>query len=324
MRQYLDLLEDIRANGVFKGDRTGTGTTSVFGRQLRFDLQDGFPIVTTKSVHFKSVVHELLWFVSGNTNVKYLQDNGVRIWNEWADDDGKLGPVYGFQWRHWPSFQWSHEGYAGENGHDASLYVRDEVDQLQNVIERIKTNPECRRLIVSAWNPADLPEMALAPCHCFFQFNCRPMTIEERMKATAGSFSISSNSSATQEENVASAHEQLDRLGSPKYYLDCQMYQRSVDSFLGLPFNIASYSLLTHMIAQVTNTVAGEFIWTGGDTHIYSNHHEQVKTQLQRVPFNLPKLVLNPEIKNIDDFKFEDIKLEGYVCHEKIKAPIAI
>jgi thymidylate synthase len=264
MQVYLDLLRHVLTTGQRKADRTGTGTLSVFGHQMRFDLQAGFPLVTTKRVHFKSVVHELLWFIRGDTNTRYLRENGVTIWDEWADANGELGPVYGKQWRSWPA----------PDGRS--------IDQLAQVIAQIKANPDSRRHIVSAWNVADLPAMALAPCHCLFQFH------------------------------VADGK------------LSCQLYQRSADLFLGVPFNIASYALLTHMVAQVTGLEAGDFIWTGGDCHIYLNHLDQVREQLSRIPFPLPTLRLNPAVTRIDDFVFEDIELLDYQHHPAIKAPVAI
>ncbi len=264
MQQYLDLLRHIQENGVHKSDRTGTGTQSCFGYQLRFDLAKGFPLVTTKKVHLKSIIYELLWFLKGETNIAYLKENGVRIWDEWADDNGELGPVYGKQWRSW-------------EGKDGKV-----VDQISELIEQIKKNPDSRRLIVSAWNVADLPEMALMPCHNMFQFY------------------------------VAEGK------------LSCQLYQRSADVFLGVPFNIASYALLTMMIAQVCDLQPGEFIHTFGDVHIYSNHMEQVNLQLGREPFALPTMKINPAVKNIFDFKFEDFTLENYQSHPAIKAPVAV
>ena len=261
MRQYLDLLQDIMENGVDKMDRTGVGTRSVFGRQMRFDLSKGFPLVTTKKVHLKSIIHELLWFIKGDTNIKYLQDNGVRIWNEWADENGNLGPVYGAQWRNWNN---------------------DGIDQLGDVIERIKAKPNDRRLIVTAWNPSQIGQMKLPPCHMMFQFY------------------------------VANGK------------LSCMLYQRSCDMFLGVPFNIASYALLTMMIAQVCNLKPGEFIHTLGDTHIYHNHFEQVRTQLSRTPLPLPTMKINPNVKNINDFKYEDFELVGYESYDTIKAPVAV
>jgi thymidylate synthase len=264
MQQYLGLLHHILDNGVQKHDRTGTGTISCFGYQMRFDLQKGFPLVTTKKVHTKSIIHELLWFLKGETNIAYLKENGVSIWNEWANENGELGPVYGKQWRSW-------------EGKDGKV-----VDQISDLIKQIKSNPDSRRLIVSAWNVTDLTEMALMPCHTIFQFY-----IANRK-------------------------------------LSCQLYQRSADVFLGVPFNIASYALLTLMIAQVCDLEPGEFVHTFGDVHIYNNHIEQVKLQLSRTPFSLPTMKLNPSVKNIFDFKFEDFTLENYQSHPAIKAPVAV
>jgi thymidylate synthase len=275
MEQYLTLLKHIKENGVYKSDRTGTGTTSCFGYQMRFDLQKGFPLVTTKKLHLKSIIHELLWFLKGETNIKYLKENNVRIWDEWANEQGELGPVYGKQWRSWA---------AGSGTEDAQT-----IDQISDVIRQIKTNPDSRRLIVSAWNVADLPNMALMPCHVLFQFYVSPGP---------------------------------DGGGKPR--LSCQLYQRSADVFLGVPFNIASYALLTLMIAQVCDLEPGEFIHTFGDVHIYSNHMEQVNLQLSRTPFPLPTMQLNPAVKNIFDFKFEDFTLQNYECHPAIKAPVAV
>ena len=264
MDAYLDLMRHILNEGVDKGDRTGTGTKSVFGYQMRFDLSKGFPMVTTKKLHLPSIVHELLWFLKGETNVRYLQDNGVRIWNEWADDEGNLGPVYGKQWRRWEA-------------KDGRV-----IDQVQDAIETIKTNPNSRRIIVSAWNVGELDEMALMPCHAFFQFD------------------------------VAEGR------------LNCQLYQRSADVFLGVPFNIASYALLTHMMAQVCGLEAGTFVHTLGDAHLYNNHLEQAELQISRDPLPLPTLVLNPDITNIDDFTYDDIEVVGYEHHPHIKAPISV
>jgi thymidylate synthase len=273
MQQYLDLLRHILEDGNQKSDRTGTGTKSVFGYQMRFDLQKGFPLVTTKKVHLKSIIHELLWFLKGETNIAYLKENGVSIWNEWANEDGELGPVYGKQWRSW----------ADREGNT--------IDQISDVIQQIKKNPDSRRLIVSAWNVADLPDMALMPCHTMFQFYVSPSPLGE---------------------------------GRGEGRLSCQLYQRSADVFLGVPFNIASYALLTMMMAQVCGLEPGEFIHTFGDAHIYNNHTEQVNLQLSRKPFPLPTMKLNPEVKNIFDFKFEDFTLENYQSHPAIKAPIAV
>jgi thymidylate synthase len=264
MKQYLDLCRHVLDHGTEKGDRTGTGTISTFGYQMRFDLQEGFPLVTTKKLHVKSIIHELLWFLNGDTNVKYLQDNGVRIWNEWADEKGELGPVYGHQWRSWP-------GKDGET-----------IDQIKNLINTIKNNPDSRRMIVSAWNVADVDSMALPPCHCLFQFY------------------VSEGK------------------------LSCQLYQRSADVFLGVPFNIASYALLTMMVAQVCDLEPGEFVHTFGDVHIYQNHVEQVNLQLTRDPRPLPKLEINPDVKDIFGFRFEDFTLSGYDPHPHIKGVVSV
>lgn len=264
MRQYLDLMQHVLDNGTEKHDRTGTGTRSVFGYQMRFNLQDGFPMVTTKKLHLKSILHELIWFLSGDTNIKYLKDNGVRIWDEWADADGNLGPVYGSQWRSWPK-------PTGEK-----------IDQISQIIDTIKTNPDSRRIIVSAWNVADIEHMALPPCHAFFQFY------------------------------VADGK------------LSCQLYQRSADIFLGVPFNIASYALLTLMVAQVCDLAPGDFIHTLGDAHLYNNHIDQAKLQLSRDTKFLPTMKINPNVKNIFDFKYEDFSLENYEPHPHIKGIVAV
>ena len=264
MKQYLDLMRHVRDNGTKKEDRTGTGTVSVFGHQMRFNLSDGFPMVTTKKCHLKSIIHELLWFLSGDTNIKYLQENGVRIWNEWADEDGNLGPVYGYQWRNWPAANGKH------------------VDQISQIINQIKNNPDSRRIIVSAWNVGEIENMALPPCHMMFQFY------------------------------VADGK------------LSCQLYQRSADIFLGVPFNISSYALLTMMVAQVCDLAPGDFVHTLGDAHLYSNHMEQVDEQLSRKPFPLPVMKINPEVKSIFDFKFDDFELVGYEAHPHIKAAVAV
>ncbi len=264
MQQYLDLMRHVLDNGAIKEDRTGTGTRSVFGYQMRFDLAQGFPLVTTKKCHLKSIIHELLWFLQGDTNIKYLSENGVKIWDAWADEDGNLGPVYGQQWRSWGASDGS------------------KIDQITNVIERIKTNPDDRRMIVCSWNVGEIEKMALPPCHCFFQFY------------------------------VANGK------------LSCQLYQRSADIFLGVPFNIASYALLTMMVAQVCELELGEFIHTLGDAHLYSNHIEQTELQLSRTPYKLPEMQINPDIKNIFDFKYEDFKLVGYESHPHIKGKVAV
>lgn len=264
MQQYLDFAQHILENGTIKSDRTGTGTQSVFGYQMRFDLQQGFPVLTTKKLHLKSIIHELLWFIAGDTNIKYLQDNGVRIWDEWADENGDLGPVYGHQWRSWPK----------PNGGT--------VDQIKNLIKQIKSNPDSRRHIVSAWNVSEVDHMALPPCHCLFQFY------------------VANNK------------------------LSCQLYQRSADVFLGVPFNIASYALLTMMMAQVCGLEAGDFVHTFGDAHLYSNHMEQIKEQLTRTPYPLPTMKINPNIKDLFEFKFDDFELVGYEAHPHIKGKVAV
>lgn len=264
MQQYLELLDHVITHGVEKGDRTGTGTVSVFGYQMRFDMQNGFPMLTTKKLHLKSIIHELLWFLKGDTNVDYLNKHGVSIWNEWADEKGELGPVYGSQWRSW-------QNANGES-----------IDQISQLIEDLKENPLSRRHIVSAWNVGELDNMALPPCHAFFQFYVAQNT------------------------------------------LSCQLYQRSADVFLGVPFNIASYALLLQMVAQVTGYQVGEFVHTFGDVHLYNNHIEQAKKQLNRSPYALPQMKINPEVKSIFDFKFEDFELQDYQCHEHIAAPVAV
>jgi thymidylate synthase len=264
MRQFHELMHHVLEHGAQKSDRTGTGTLSVFGYQMRFDLAEGFPLVTTKKLHLKSIIYELLWFLSGNTNNQWLKERGVSIWDEWAASNGDLGPVYGYQWRSWPTPNGEH------------------IDQIKEIIHTIKTNPDSRRIIVSAWNVADIPKMALAPCHAFFQFY------------------------------VANGK------------LSCQLYQRSADIFLGVPFNIASYALLTHMVAEQCNLQPGEFIWTGGDCHLYSNHLEQVKLQLSRTPYPLPSLKIHRKPESIFDYQFEDFEIVGYESHPHIKAPVAV
>ena len=264
MRQYLDFMRHVKEHGAVKTDRTGTGTLSVFGYQMRFDLQQGFPLLTTKKVHLKSIIHELIWFLQGSTNIAYLKENGVSIWDEWADADGNLGPIYGYQWRSWPT---------PSGGH---------IDQISQVLEQIRTTPDSRRMIVSSWNVADLPNMKLPPCHALFQFY------------------------------VADGK------------LSCQLYQRSADIFLGVPFNIASYAILTHMMAQQAGLEVGEFIWTGGDSHLYSNHLEQVDLQLSRTPKELPRLLIKRKPESLFDYRFEDFEVEGYDPDPAIRAPVAV
>ena len=272
MQQYLTLLRHILDQGVEKSDRTGTGTLSCFGYQMRMNLQEGFPLVTTKKLHVRSIIHELLWFLKGDTNIGYLKENGVRIWDEWADENGDLGPVYGAQWRSWTAAEGS-------------------VDQITQLIEQLRSNPDSRRLVVSAWNVADLPQMALSPCHCLFQFYTTPPDASK---------------------------------GETSRKLSCQLYQRSADVFLGVPFNIASYALLTMMIAQVTDMVPHEFVHTFGDVHLYKNHLEQAQLQLQRAPYPLPRMRLNPEVQDIFGFVYEDFSLENYQFHPGIKAQVAV
>jgi thymidylate synthase len=264
MRQYLDFMRHVYEHGTEKTDRTGTGTLSVFGYQMRFNLQEGFPLLTTKKLHLKSIIHELIWFLAGSTNIKYLKDNGVSIWDDWADPEGNLGPIYGYQWRSWPAPNGQH------------------IDQIAQVLDQIKNNPDSRRMIVSAWNVADIPQMKLPPCHAFFQFY------------------------------VADGK------------LSCQLYQRSADIFLGVPFNIASYALLTHMMAEQAGLQVGDFIWTGGDCHLYSNHLEQVQEQLARTPYAKPRLIIKRKPESIFDYKYEDFEIADYQAHPHIKAPVAV
>ena len=279
MQQYLSLLQNILDNGVDKGDRTGTGTRSIFGYQMRYNLAEGFPLVTTKKVHLKSIIHELLWFLKGETNIAYLREHGVKIWDEWADDAGNLGPVYGAQWRSW----------MGSNGVA--------IDQIKEVITQLKHNPDSRRMIVSAWNVADLPDMKLMPCHCLFQF-------------------YTHLPKASKSNGVAGL--------PPRRRLSCQLYQRSADVFLGVPFNIASYALLTMMIAQVCDMDLGDFVHSFGDVHLYNNHVEQANLQLSRATFALPQMNINPAVKDIFAFTYADFNLQNYICHEAIKAPVAV
>lgn len=273
MQQYLDLMRKVYDTGAEKLDRTGTGTKSIFGHQMRFNLKEGFPLVTTKRLHLRSIIHELIWFLQGDTNIQYLKDNKVSIWDEWADENGDLGPVYGAQWRSWPT----------PNG--------ESIDQISQTIRQLKTNPDSRRIIVSAWNVSEISKMALPPCHAFFQFYVAPADASK---------------------------------GQEKPQLSCQLYQRSADIFLGVPFNIASYALLTMMMAQVCDMEAADFVHTLGDAHLYSNHMDQTELQLKRTPYPLPKMKINPDVKDIFEFKFEDFELENYQYHPHIKAPVAV
>ena len=366
MKQYLKLVKFVLERGEEKEDRTGTGTLSVFGYQMRFNLLKGFPLVTTKKVHLKSIIHEVIWFLSGDTNVRYLQENGVSIWDEWADEQGNLGPVYGAQWRSWPDTrvisnddardlekkgEFEHLGPIDENidrmGYCYHGAVRRTIDQISNVIQTLKTNPDSRRIIVSAWNPALVDEMALPPCHALFQFYTSKLTVDERYtlyreKMDRWQLEINRRACDNPEDVLAnmytnlhihpriwfkndeSGHQQLDKEGIPRLKLSCQLYQRSADVGLGVPFNIASYALLTQMLAQVVGMAPGDFIWTGGDVHIYKNHIEGLKEQLTREPHKLPKLWLNPDVKELFAFTFDEIRVEGYTSHPHIKLEVAV
>ncbi|HFW3845388.1 TPA: thymidylate synthase [Salmonella enterica subsp. enterica serovar Waycross] len=344
MKQYLALMQDILDNGVVKKDRTGVGTLSVFGRQLRFDLKEGFPLVTTKKVHLKSIIHELLWFLNGDTNVKYLQENGVKIWNEWANEEGNLGPVYGKQWREWRDCkvvechdvgrtqQLMQRGYKyiGNIKEDGTTYLVYEKphDQISKVIQQLREDPDSRRIIVSAWNVADLDDMALNPCHNYFQFYTTEMSLLERLDwyevnepEKFASAPLINHEDIDDEERL---HETLDREGIPRRKLSCFYMMRSNDYLLGAPFNIASYALLTYMVAQQLNMVPDELVYSGVDVHLYSNHLEQAKLQLTREPYPLPKLVIKRKPDSIFDYKYEDFELVGYQSHDTIKAPIAV
>ncbi|EMW1793313.1 thymidylate synthase [Salmonella enterica subsp. enterica serovar Chester] len=339
MKQYLALMQDILDNGVVKKDRTGVGTLSVFGRQLRFDLKEGFPLVTTKKVHLKSIIHELLWFLNGDTNVKYLQENGVRIWNEWANEEGNLGPVYGKQWREWRDCkvvechdvgrtqQLMQRGYKyiGNMKEDGTTYLVYEKphDQISKVIQQLREDPDSRRIIVSAWNVADLDDMALNPCHNYFQFYTTEMTVLERLNwFEENEPEKFANASLNNDEKVL--HETLDREGIPRRKLSCFYMMRSNDVALGKPFNIASYALLTHMVAQQVNMVPDELVYSGVDVHLYLNHLEQIKLQLTREPYPLPKLVIKRKPDSIFDYKYEDFEVVGYQSHPHIAMPVAV
>lgn len=344
MKQYLALMQDILDNGVVKKDRTGVGTLSVFGRQLRFDLKEGFPLVTTKKVHLKSIIHELLWFLNGDTNVKYLQENGVRIWNEWSDEEGNLGPVYGKQWREWRDCkvvechdvrrtqQLMQRGYKyiGNMKEDGTTYLVYEKahDQISKVIQQLREDPDSRRIIVSAWNVGDLDDMALNPCHNYFQFYTTEMTLLERLDwYEVNEPEKFANAPLINHEDIDSEerlHETLDREGIPRRKLSCFYMMRSNDYLLGAPFNVASYAMLTHMIAQQLNMVPDELVYSGVDVHLYSNHLEQAKLQLTREPYPLPKLVIKRKPNSIFDYKYEDFELVGYQAHPHIAAPVAV
>ncbi|ENE2810073.1 thymidylate synthase [Salmonella enterica subsp. enterica serovar Newport] len=337
MKQYQDLMAEVFAKGTPKKDRTGTGTLSIFGHQMRFNLQEGFPLVTTKRCHLRSIIHELLWFLKGDTNVKYLNDNGVTIWDEWKNKDGDLGPVYGKQWRAWTAHDEVHtgnkkiiaemeeDGWEEAGYREASMLLTKDIDQIAKVMGQLKNDPDNRRIIVSAWNVADLDDMALAPCHAFFQFYTREMSLDERVQwAEENDNELWSDyiHATFVDENTRLGW--LDKAGVPTRKLSCQLYQRSADVFLGVPFNIASYALLIHMFAQQANMAVGDFVWTGGDVHLYSNHLEQARTQLGRTPRALPKLIIKRKPDSIFDYKFEDFDIEGYDPHPAIKAPVAI
>lgn len=309
--EYMYLVNDVLTNGYQKDDRTGTGTISVFGKEMFFDISNGkLPILTTKKIHLPSIVHELLWMISGSTNVKYLQDNGVRIWNEWADKDGELGPIYGAQWRKIPK-------------HNVNNNKQEYVDQLQDCIDTIINNPNSRRILVNAWNPSQLDDMNLPPCHFAFQFWTRPLSLDERNNIFEDQ--VKRDKIIPSDCNIQKRSKYLDEHNIPLYALHCKMYQRSCDVGLGVPFNIVQYSLLTHMIAQVTNTVAERFIWSGGDVHIYQNHIDALKEQISRHPYDsTAKVVLNDEVTKIDDFKYDDINIINYQSHPTIKMKVSI
>lgn len=349
MKSYQCLLQDILNNGARKGDRTGVGTLSVFGRQMRYDLQAGFPILTTKKVFLKGVIHELLWFLNGDTNIEYLKSHGVKIWDEWADEHGDIGPGYGYQWRSWPDIKiatsWEASDALRSRGYkqkgpfyEHSLgefhIMRREVDQLQDVINALIHNPDSRRILVNAWNVGDIESMGLPPCHLLFQFYSRPATLAGRLRWRANHSEgdeasrwwelLAGIESGAIPERYARA--EMSRYGekAPARVLSCQLYQRSADTFLGLPFNLSSYALLTMMVAQVTGHMPGEFIHTTGDTHLYLNHLEQARTQLSREPRALPRMRINPAVTSLFDFTYEDFTLDGYDPHPAIKAPVAV
>jgi len=333
--QYLEMMGTVHNNGQVKTDRTGTGTTSQFGKMMRFNLQEGFPLLSTKKIHLKSIIHELIWFLQGSTNIAYLKENGVSIWDEWADADGELGPVYGAQWRRWQDTKimhpvndavkieqmqkngYVHMGDTTYRGVAGKMVVLvKEYDQISDAMHAIKTTPDSRRIIVSGWNVGDVPGMKLPPCHALYQFYVSDLTLEERVKwfnKTTGNYI-----------KGPASHEMYDKEGVPRKKLSCMLYQRSADIFLGVPFNIASYAILTHMFAQQADMAVGEFIWVGGDCHVYSNHTEQVETQLLREARPLPQLVIKRKPDSIFDYKFEDFEVVGYDPHPGIKAPVAV
>jgi thymidylate synthase len=344
--QYEDMMRLIRDHGRYKGDRTGTGTTSIFGHQLRYDLTKGFPLITTKKVATNAMIRELQWFLNGDTNVRWLQERGCNIWNEWADEKGDLGPVYGAQWRAWPGqldMQVTSKG-SGEDkvefplpenstpvidfviGGQVGRVFQKPIDQISWVIDRLKTNPDCRRIIVSAWNVAELSKMALMPCHCLFQFYSHELTVDERAKLYIGEGMVGTWSLKEEDSEAVEAHMHkfLDEKEVPRRALSCQLYQRSCDVGLGVPFNIASYALLTHMVAQQVGMAVADFIWTGGDCHLYSNHKDLVETQLSREVYPFPTLKIKRKPDSIFDYELEDFEFENYRHHPAIKAPVAV
>lgn len=351
MKQYLELMHTVLNDGHEKADRTGTGTISIFGHQMRFDLRKGFPLVTTKKLHLRSIIHELLWFLNGDTNIRYLKDNNVSIWDGWVDENGDLGPVYGKQWRNWKtvvrvvdnpkqivalkSKGYREVGDVTDGQVKRGAFLEYSYDQIQTVIDQLRNDPDSRRIIVSAWNVGELDQMALAPCHSFFQFYTRVLNYKERLQWVKDNCweALDAWQEATNEQIAMKEidHDEADEQlvewvesMAPERILSCQLYQRSADLFLGVCFNVASYALLIHMVAQQVGMAVGDFVWTGGDVHLYSNHLEQATLQLSRVPHDLPKLVIKRKPDSIFDYKFEDFEIVGYTSHEKISAPVAI
>jgi len=319
---YLDLVRNVLNNGVQKGDRTGTGTISTFAQQMRFDLSGGsIPMLTTKKMFTRGIIHEILWYLQGSTNINYLLDNNVHIWDEWADENGDLGPIYGAQWRKWPSYKWEKENGAFPSGGTGS-YVMREIDQIAKMIDQLRNNPNDRRIIVNAWNVGQLDDMALPPCHAMFQFWSRELSLQERQTLVKEEDLIGEGNFIITRESLTEYS--LEQLCIPKRALSCHLYQRSCDVGLGVPFNIVQYSILTHMIAHITGHVATEFVWTGGDVHIYNNHIEALKEQLWRKPYPSPRLVLNSEIKEIDDFLIDDFEIVDYESHPAIKMEVSV